>query len=229
MRRTALVVAAMLALMFVAALAEAQLVYNASALLFEQDLATGYDVTVSYTVEVWADPPDFEAGQPLMTFSVPKGEVVVESEGPPVLYKLALPPLPAGRSYRFRLIAVAQGGAVSPPSNVTPQTSRYSICVNAAGTITPMTISASFGSLAAGQFGSATVDVESPQPVHSVSIDFLGDGLPAYYFSTDADLRGSRPFPIGPLPRAGTYRAVIDAVDERGCRVQYADLLATVK
>lgn len=226
MRRTLFILAAMLALVLgFALLAQAQLVYNPSYLLWEH---TDYAATSHYIVDVWNDPP---GETPLISEEIPKEEVLVYDQGLGT-YQLSfskISPLPAGRSYRFAVRARGTSGAVSQPSNISPQYARFTHC--AVGEyVRPMTASVVFPTnMTAGAFAFATVDIVAPAPVHRVVVDFLGDGLPAWYFYSTHDLAGPRTFVIGPLPRTGVYRVVLDAVDEQGCVAQFASQFATVK
>jgi hypothetical protein len=222
-----LICATILCLFLLPASLAAQTVYNPPGLEFEQD---DYALVTSYIVQWWADPP---GAVPLFSATVPASKTRVNDPGPPVRYLLpfdALPPQPVGRSYRFTLISVNAEGLQSEVSNLTPNVGRWSSCLGPSGGVRPMTLTlGALPPLTAGAWVSLQVDVESPLPVHAVSLDLIGDNSPAWYFISGADLRAGKPFAIGPLPRAGRYLLVLEATDEQGCHAQVADTYLVVK
>jgi hypothetical protein len=63
------------------------------------------------------------------------------------------------------------------------------------------------------------ITIAAGAPVHAVTIDFIGDGQPAFYF-VPSEGRGTITYPITPV-RSGRYEVTIAVVDERGCEGTY--------
>jgi hypothetical protein len=80
----------------------------------------------------------------------------------------------------------------------------------------------------AGQAAPVQLDVQTEAPVHAVSIEFVGDGKPAFYFVGSQDLRGLHTYLLIPM-RAGSYLVTVEATDEQGCHAQLLSGAATVR
>jgi hypothetical protein len=135
----------------------------------------------------------------------------------------ALGLMPAGRTFRVRVYAL-DGDLRSDVSEIAPEFVRFSTCVGASGaTVSPLqvTLASSPPEMVVGQYATVSITVVAPEPVYWVKVDIVYDGLPAWYFISNVDLRGtSRSYRIGPFARAQQSLAVLEAVDARGCRTE---------
>ena len=69
-----------------------------------------------------------------------------------------------------------------------------------------------------GQSADLLVTITGGSPVHSVVIDLLADGQPAWYF-VPFDGRVPQRYHIGPFKRKGRTELVVTASDEMGCSI----------
>lgn len=218
----------LLLLLFGVSLASAQTYYNPTTLAFQSpDHATA----THYRAEYWLSGSPL-TGTPIATADVPVSQVGIESQGPPVVYRIALQDIPVflpfGKSYVMRLI-VCQDAACSVPSEVTRETVRYTYCKNTDTTIKPMSLILAVPPIGtAGQYVTLVLTTDSVQPVHAISFQLVGAGVPAYYF-TGKDLRGTVNFTVGPLPRAGRYLVNVSGADELGCSTSTGSQFLTVR
>lgn len=201
-------------------------VYNPDGIQFEHD-AADVTLTTSYLVEYWS--LDGLTG-PLYTAEVAKAKATPHTlDGIVAYYTIAfseMPTMPAATSYRIIMRAKGADGT-SEPSVISPNAARWSMCAASSSTgVSPMTVSLTESQIAGGQRTAITLTVTNTLAgVHWVQIDLMEDGLPAYYWVSAPDLRGLKPYVIGPV-RVGNYTAVLEAVDEQGCKVQTTTLLA---
>lgn len=210
-------------LMLLAAAAAAQTrVYNPRFLEFE---SVDHATVVHYTVQAFVEPAEL-GGPPVASWSVPVADVQAVPATEPPRYRIAFAglaqQLPAGTSYRFRVLAVGAGEAVSNPSDLAPELVRWSTCVSDDGVVRPLTIAVGpLPTLRVGERAVMTLTLTAPRPVRVVTIDLLTDGQPAWYFvSTVADLRTERAYTIGPFVAPASSFLTIEATDEQGCRAQ---------
>jgi len=198
------------------------LVYNPTRVRFEHaDFAT----TQYYTVSVIIDGDTL----PFSMAQIPRDQVTDVGNGSYDIPFARLPKLPAGKSYRLQITATNASGT-GPTSNVTPEAARFSTCVTSTGSISPMRITVNpLPTLLPRTLAVISITIQSPNPVHNVVVDFIGDGLPAWSFYAPNDLRTTQSYTIGPLPRVGTYLISISASDEQGCQTTAGDVFATVR
>lgn len=72
--------------------------------------------------------------------------------------------------------------------------------------------------LTVGQLATVGVTVTGPSPVHSVVLDLVSDGQPAWYYVL-GDARGSQHYTVGPFKKRGRSEFTARAVDEMGCEI----------
>lgn len=203
----------------VAVPAWAQPVYNPAALTFEH---ADYAITTVYLVDVLAD------AQPSVvryTVEVPASAAVatgdVTLDGPTYRLPLgAIPALPAGTTFHFRMRAKGASG-VSDPSNITPIGARFNPCARpgSAG-VAPTRVEppASWPTFTVGTGAIVTFTVTAPSPVQTVTVDLIGDNQPAWTYTLRPPATGTVPVFLGPFLRAGRYRVEALILDGQGCQ-----------
>jgi hypothetical protein len=225
MRRAVLGLVALLAAAPAGAQTTVSPVYNPA--LIEFDSPDHAQVT-TYRIETLVAGADPEVVMGSCTVLASSVEVLPAPTPPdPQRYRIRLtetdcPVVPMGSMYVWR---VSADSSPSQPSNI----GRYSICEGPDGSITPMTITVeSYYGVVAGQVATLRLNVQSPKPVHVVTIDLTTDGRPAFYYhAPEADLRGGRDYLFIPH-RALSSRVSIEATDELGCRTTVSPLVLTV-
>jgi|OpeIllAssembly_1097287.scaffolds.fasta_scaffold00045_20 hypothetical protein len=195
-------------------------VFNPTAVEFEHE-DVDWNITISYTFEIWNEAETIK----FYEFSVPKASVETIGTGPTRRVAATLFPPPAiGTTYRIRAIANGDCSGTpcpSPPSNYAPEFVRYSACFNTVTRRNEPVVVRMTGpsSVQVGTYYplvSGMLTITGPNKVTSLSIEALGDGYPAFYYTMEDARSGPLPV-IGPFRRVGTFSLMIKAVDDRGC------------
>jgi hypothetical protein len=224
----------LLASLSVPAFAQVQpTVYNPPAVQFEHD-QNSWDMTVLYRMEWLIEGPEPRVS--VATVDIPKSKVqVVVPPAPPIdgtfkiMYADIPMSVPFGKTYLVRLHA-CNDLLCSDWSEVARNPIRYTYCKATDTAVRPLTVVQTIPPLSVNRNTYLLVDltITSVKPVHAVSIQLVGSGLPAFYF-TGYDLRGASSFAIGPLTRAGRFLMNLTVTDEWNCSATQATYYLTVR
>lgn len=201
------------------AVLSAQTIYNPRALRFEHD---DYAITTQYRLNLYADPVD-TARPPVFTVDLPQSAVTVVAAPTYELAFATMPAVPVGTTFRATLLALNADG-VSPPSNVTPESFRFNACAleGSTGVRLPSLTVQTIPPLTVNTGVMVTLTVTAPHDVQFISLDLIGDGLPAWYYVTHLTTPAQATTTVfwGPFKRAGRYELAGRMVDSGGCEAQ---------
>lgn len=198
-----------------------------------------FDAT-HFQVDFWAVGADITTAAPIFSYPVAPAAVIMGLGTAPhrIPFSALKVNFPAGLSYQVTVKAFWRDGTVSAPSNLSAPM-RWSTCVKDSsvgpGEVNPGVISLmklTLGTLppfTANQDGFVPLTIESVSAVHSVTIDMVGDGLPAWSFYRLSDMRGIQGYILRRLPRAGRYLMTVSATDEQGCSAEVGNTFVTVQ
>jgi hypothetical protein len=222
MRRAIILAACLVAVM--AAPASAQAVYNPLTIQFD---SLDHAIASAYKVEFWLQAADPVTDSPLSTHDLAKGKVTASglaAPEPQFQANLAdLTPLvgiPVGQFYVARMVTVGVDSSLLSARSAPSNPFRDSGCAPFGGqSASQMTLTVgALPQMQVGKYATVPVAVGGPSPVHAVSLDFVGDGQPAWYF-VPFDARQASAYVVGPLKRQGRFEFTAHASDEMGCEV----------